>query len=136
MPQIDEISEQGLKGLSRILVDRTSVEPGEPVGIDIETRRDRVLPAALLAGARRRGSRPPPPLSPARHLYEERRHHLLRSPRGRRRLSTRLSGDAVGVAEALRRMLAKLDIPPLEPVPPDHVLTKAFYLLQILPRPL
>jgi len=34
---------------------------------------------------------------------------------------------------ALRRVLASLDIPPLEPVPPDHVLTKAFYLLQSFP---
>ena len=33
----------------------------------------------------------------------------------------------------MRRILAKLDIPPLEPVPPDHVLTKAFYLLQSFP---
>ncbi len=29
--------------------------------------------------------------------------------------------------------LAKLDIPPLEPVPAEHVLTKAFYLLQSFP---
>ena len=36
-------------------------------------------------------------------------------------------------SDALRRILAKLDIPPLEPVPPDHVLTKAFYLLQSFP---
>src|SRR4029079_14044000 len=34
---------------------------------------------------------------------------------------------------ALRRVVEKLDIPPLEPVPPDHVLTKAFYLLQDFP---
>ena len=30
-------------------------------------------------------------------------------------------------------MLASLDIPPLEPVPRDHVLTKAFYLLDSFP---
>jgi hypothetical protein len=33
----------------------------------------------------------------------------------------------------LRAILANLDIPPLEPVPPDHVLTKAFYLLKSFP---
>ncbi|MFX5563020.1 DUF4159 domain-containing protein, partial [Acinetobacter baumannii] len=27
----------------------------------------------------------------------------------------------------------KLDVPPLVPIPPDHVLTKAFYLLQDFP---
>ena len=35
--------------------------------------------------------------------------------------------------ERLREMLASLDIPPLEPVPADHVLTKAFYLLNDFP---
>ncbi len=35
--------------------------------------------------------------------------------------------------ERLRDMLANLDIPPLEPVPADHVLTKAFYLLNDFP---
>jgi hypothetical protein len=44
-----------------------------------------------------------------------------------------LSGGATAPGEALRRMLAKLDIPPLEPVPAEHVLTKAFYLLQSFP---
>ena len=35
--------------------------------------------------------------------------------------------------EHLRQMLQTLDIPPLEPVPADHVLTKAFYLLNDFP---
>jgi hypothetical protein len=34
---------------------------------------------------------------------------------------------------ALRRILETLDVPALEPVPPEHVLTKAFYLLQAFP---
>jgi hypothetical protein len=33
----------------------------------------------------------------------------------------------------LREILAGLDIPPLEPVPPDHVLTKSFYILDSFP---
>ena len=36
-------------------------------------------------------------------------------------------------AERLREMLGTLDVPPLEPVPADHVLTKAFYLLNDFP---
>jgi hypothetical protein len=35
--------------------------------------------------------------------------------------------------QTLRRLLGKLDLPPLEPVPGDHVLTKAFYILQDFP---
>jgi hypothetical protein len=33
----------------------------------------------------------------------------------------------------LRRLTAKLDLPPLEVVPPDHVLTKTFYILHDFP---
>jgi hypothetical protein len=33
----------------------------------------------------------------------------------------------------LRALLSALDIPPLEPVPDDHVLTKSFYLLDSFP---
>ena len=36
-------------------------------------------------------------------------------------------------AAALQRLLGKLDIPPLEPVPEKHVLTKSFYLLGNFP---
>ena len=39
-----------------------------------------------------------------------------------------------GRRDALRRRLtAGLDLPPLEPVPADHVLTKAFYIIQDFP---
>ena len=34
---------------------------------------------------------------------------------------------------ALRTILSSLDIPELEPVPRDHVLTKTFYLLRDFP---
>jgi hypothetical protein len=36
-------------------------------------------------------------------------------------------------AQYLRRMLASLDIPELELVPKDHVLTKTFYILEAFP---
>src|SRR5204862_6711341 len=35
--------------------------------------------------------------------------------------------------QALRSILSSLDIPELEPVPRDHVLTKTFYLLKDFP---
>ena len=38
--------------------------------------------------------------------------------------------------QALQRIASGLDIPPLEPMPPDHVLTRTFYLLQEFPGPL
>ena len=43
------------------------------------------------------------------------------------------SGSDTPESERLRAILAFVDVPPLEPVPPDHVLTKAFYLLSEFP---
>ncbi len=46
------------------------------------------------------------------------------------------SGGGSPNGERLQAILANLDIPPLEPVPTDHVLTKSFYLLSNFPGPL
>jgi len=42
-------------------------------------------------------------------------------------------GAATPNGRALREIARPLDIPPLEPVPEDHVLTRTFYLLQDFP---
>jgi hypothetical protein len=43
------------------------------------------------------------------------------------------SGDVTPALAKLREILSSLDIPELEPVPQDHVLTKSFYLLRDFP---
>ena len=42
-------------------------------------------------------------------------------------------GTASPNGRQLQQLAAQLDVPPLEPVPSDHVLTRAFYLLQEFP---
>jgi hypothetical protein len=42
-------------------------------------------------------------------------------------------GAATPEGRRLQALAAPLDIPPLEPIPRDHVLTRAFYLLQDFP---
>jgi hypothetical protein len=42
-------------------------------------------------------------------------------------------GPASPGEQTLKRLTAGLDMPPLQPVPADHVLTKAFYLLRDFP---
>ncbi|CAN0437105.1 unnamed protein product [Laminaria digitata] len=42
-------------------------------------------------------------------------------------------GAATPEGRKLQQLAAPLDIPPLEPVPEDHVLTRTFYLLQDFP---
>src|SRR5690606_4824089 len=47
--------------------------------------------------------------------------------------SWQLDGAATPDTGRLRDILAGLNIPPLEPVPADHVLTKSFFLLETFP---
>ena len=73
--------------------------------------------------------------SPSPQAYV-RLNHFLRS--GGVILFDTRDGDIAGLggpdgAAALQRLAAPLDIPPLAPVPRDHVLTRTFYLLQDFP---
>jgi hypothetical protein len=44
------------------------------------------------------------------------------------------TGNFAGAAtQRLRQLVGGLNIPPLAPIPPDHVLTKSFYLMQDFP---
>ena len=46
---------------------------------------------------------------------------------------TGFGGGATPEGQALQLIAGGLHIPPLEPMPPDHVLTRTFYLLQDFP---
>ncbi|MFN3275543.1 MAG: DUF4159 domain-containing protein [Paracoccus sp. (in: a-proteobacteria)] len=126
--RIDRASEQGLWGLSLSLRARTSVEPGRPIGIDLD-RDDLSLLTFLYWPIT--DSQPAP--SPRAYL---RLNAFLRS--GGMILFDTRDGDLTGVggpdmSGPLRRLAAPLDIPPLAPVPEDHVLTRTFYLLGDFP---
>ncbi len=124
----DEASEQGLKGLSLILTDRTSINPGTPQGIDIE--RDEIVFFPLLYW-------PVVPDAPVPSTTALAKMDAYMKNGGT--IFFDLRDDSAGfeglseTTAALRRMLEKLDIPSLEPVPENHVLTKAFYLLREFP---
>ncbi len=51
----------------------------------------------------------------------------------RDQISNFMPQDRPGEPSPLARLLANMDIPPLEPVPHDHVLTRSFYLLDSFP---
>ena len=125
--QVDEMAEAGLRGLSRTLALRTSVEPAEPVGVDPEADELSVYPMLYW------------PVTPDQEVPSEEAYaklnRYLRSG-GMILFDTRdanLPGTATPEARTLQRIAAPLDVPPLEVVPDDHVLTRAFYLLQDFP---
>ncbi|SFA38118.1 protein of unknown function [Paracoccus halophilus] len=126
--RIDETSLAGLRGISRVLTARTTVEPGEPIGIDLD-RDDLSLLTFLYWPV----SDDQPAPTPQAYL---RLNKFLRS--GGMILFDTRDGDIAGLggpdgAAALQRLAAPLDIPPLAPVPDDHVLTRTFYLLRDFP---
>ncbi|MDB6182512.1 DUF4159 domain-containing protein [Paracoccus fistulariae] len=126
--EVDETSRQGLEGLSDILRQRTSVEPGAPVAIDLDNDDLSVLTFLYWPVT---DDQPLP--SPQAYL---RLNHYLRS--GGMILFDTRDGDLAGLgapdmSQSLRDLAAPLNIPALSPVPPDHVLTRSFYLLQEFP---
>ncbi len=128
-PEIDRVAQAGLRGLSQVLTQRTSVEPAAPIAVDIETDELSFFPFLYWPVA---ADQPLP--SPEAYA---RLNRYLRTG-GMILFDTRDAdisryGGGSPAARKLQQIAAPLDIPPLEPVPQDHVLTRTFYLLQDFP---
>jgi hypothetical protein len=130
--ETDQTSKVGLAGLCRVLEARTAVSPGEPLGVDIVNDEIAFYPVLYW-----------PVLAEARELPETTLTKIdaYMKQGGMIVFDTRDQGRGLptGVAigqsgsSALQRLLGRLDIPRLEPVPEGHVLTKSFYLLRSFP---
>jgi len=132
--QTDQISRQGLSGLGKFLVLKTAVEPGEPAAVNIlddEIAFFPILYWPVLANARPL----PEPVLARIDAYMKQGGLIIFDTRdyGQGMPSGfNLSAGGQG-GTALQRLLGRLDIPRLEPVPDGHVLTKSFYLLRSFP---
>lgn len=129
--RVDAVSEAGLQGLTRILRRRTSVEAGAPLGVNIE--RDELSFFPLLYWPIT-AEQPSPSPDAARKLNDYLRNggtilFDLRDPSS----TARIQGQQSQTNLALQRLTADLSVPTLEPVPPEHVLRKSFYLMQEFP---
>ena len=130
-PELDRISERGLYGLSQFLTLKTALEPGEPMAVDVAS--DELVFFPLLYW----------PIDPSAPLPEAEtiaRIDTYMKNGGTILFDTRDSIDGIGFSNSgspagdwLRDMLQTIDVPPLEPVPIDHVLTKTFYLMDEFP---
>ncbi len=131
--EIDATSRAGLAGLSEVIADRTALEPGDPIGID--PARDELAFFPLIYWPITPEQAMPSAAAMARiDAYMRQGGSVLFDTRDQLERSTTFNTfSGTPAVERLRDMLASLDIPPLEPVPADHVLTKAFYLLNDFP---
>jgi len=128
----DETSRAGLIGLGRHLSMRTSVEPGEPFGVNVATDEIAFFPILYW-----------PVLANATPLPDATLNKIdsYMKQGGMIIFDTRDFGSGIptGIGMGreggtpLQRLLGRLDIPRLEPVPESHVLTKSFYILRTFP---
>ena len=129
---LDAVTRAGIGGLTRFLVEKTALEPGAPAGVDIESDELAFYPLIYW---------PIDPDSPMPSEAAIARIDAYMQQGGTVLFDTRdqyAAGfdpqDAVGPATMrLRDILGSLNIPPLEPVPDDHVLTKSFYIMPAFP---
>lgn len=127
--RVDDMAQAGLRGLSGILFARTSIEPAPPIGVDME--RDELTFFPFLYWPITENT----PI-PSDAAYAKLNRYLRGG--GMILFDTRdaeLAGLTRTTPEArrLQAIARPLNIPPLEPVPEDHVLTRTFYLLNEFP---
>jgi hypothetical protein len=124
--KVDAVSKQGLTTLSTTLTTRTSLNAGDPVGVD--PAKDDLAFYPLLYWPIVAG-RPQPSAAAAAKVAAFMRQGGTIVLDTRDALSARPSGVPTAETAWLRQLLADVDVPELEPVPPSHVVTKTFYLL-------
>jgi Domain of unknown function (DUF4159) len=126
--EIDQNSQQGLRGLGLVMEDRTSAILGDPVAINIES--DDIVFYPLLYWPVTEAAQAPGDAALARlDTFMKNGGTIFFDLRD----SAGDFSSNSGTTDALKRILAKLDIPPLEPVPESHALTRSFYLLKAFP---
>jgi len=130
---VDAISKAGLAGLTLFLAQRTALEPGDPIGLDIAHDELAFYPLIywpIVSGA----ARPSDAALKRIDTYMKDGGTVLFDTRDAVVAPPGPGGEtrSPGMLE-LRKILSSLDIPELEPVPRDHVLTKTFYLLREFP---
>ncbi|MBN9598075.1 MAG: DUF4159 domain-containing protein [Afipia sp.] len=130
---VDSVVKAGISGLTLFLAQRTALEAGDPIGIDPARDELAFFPLIywpVIAGA-------PKPSQDAINKLD-----AYMKQGGTVLFDTRDAIDAPPGANGesqtpgmltLREILGSLDIPELEPVPREHVLTKTFYLLRDFP---
>ena len=129
---VDTTSRAGLVGLSDALSRRTAVEPGEPLAVDIDADELIFFPLLYWPVV---GDEATPSANAIERInrYLDTGGTILFDTRDGDDDTPGPFGGAAVAAQRLRRLTAGLKLPPLVPIPPDHVLTKSFYLMHEFP---
>jgi hypothetical protein len=130
---VDEVSKTGLQGLTLFLAQRTALEAGEPIGLD-PSRDELAFFPIIYWPISPTAPKPPPAALERIDSYMKRGGTVLFDTRDAIDAPPGSGGEMQGPGMvALRSILSSLDIPELEPVSRDHVLTKTFFLMRDFP---
>ena len=127
----DETSRLGLEGLSFVLSKRTAIEPDGPLGIDVEADEIAFFPLIYWPMT---STQPMPSAAAMQRLnaYLKNGGTIVFDTRDAGEVVIDPFGGGPG-AQKLKEIARGLSIPALVPAPPEHVLTKTFYLLNDFP---
>ena len=130
---VDSIVKSGMAGLTLFLAQRTALEAGDPVGVDPAHDELAFFPLIywpVIPGA----AKPPQDAINRIDAYMKQGGTVLFDTRDAIEAPPGDDGASQTPGmQALRDILSSLDVPELEPVPREHVLTKTFYLLRDFP---
>jgi hypothetical protein len=127
------VSKSGLQGLTLFLAQRTALEAGEPIGLD-PARDELAFFPLIYWPVSPNAPKPSQAALEKIDTYMKRGGTVLFDTRDAVDAPPGPGGEMRGPGMvALRSILSSLDIPELEPVPHDHVLTKTFFLLRDFP---
>ncbi|WGS02596.1 DUF4159 domain-containing protein [Bradyrhizobium sp. ISRA443] len=130
---VDSIVKAGMSGLTLFLAQRTALEAGDPVGVD--PARDELAFFPLIYWPIVPGA-PKPPQDAINKIdaYMKQGGTVVFDTRDAIEAGPGDNGASQTPGmQTLRELLSTLDVPELEPVPRDHVMTKTFYLLRDFP---
>ncbi|MDU8943689.1 DUF4159 domain-containing protein [Ovoidimarina sediminis] len=129
-PSLDQMAAAGLRGLGEVLYARTSIEPAVPIAVNLETDELSFFPILYWPVS---ATQPIPSDEAYAKLNTYLRSGGMIVFDTRDADVARFGGTTSPASRRLQQIARPLDIPPLEPVPDDHVLTRTFYLLQDFP---
>jgi hypothetical protein len=129
---VDSIVKSGMSGLTLFLAQRTALEAGDPVGVDPAHDELAFFPLIywpVMPGA----AKPPQDAINRIDAYMKQGGTVVFDTRDAIEAPPGDGASQTPGTLALRNILSSLDVPELEPVPREHVLTKTFYLLRDFP---
>lgn len=130
--EADRLAQEGLQGLTYFLTEKTTLEPADPVGVDAENDELAFYPMLYW---RMEPSAPMPSAKAIARIdaYMQGGGTVLFDTADQGGIAYSLTDSDSPANQRLRDILGSMNVPPLEPVPEDHVLTKSFYLLKDFP---